>query len=105
MQNNKIDVISFDPKKDEIALILVLEKDWGEEPNRLLRLQDRLNQYLAFALDGELAQRYSNQQYKSVRIQIDCYAHADSDLKEFLSHAKKLIEKNGLRFVISGEIK
>ncbi len=99
MQNNKIDVISFDPKKEEMALILVLEKDWGEEPDRLLRLQDRLNQYLAFALDGGLAKKYSNQKYKSVRIQIDCYAHVDNDLKDFLFQAEKLIEKNGVRFV------
>lgn len=53
---NVIDFISHDPKTDVVSLVLVEFRDWGDSGLLLPDLQSKLNTYLAFVLDGQLAE-------------------------------------------------
>ncbi len=84
-----IDVVSHDPKTDAVVLSMVEERDWGEEGALLPELQAKLNTYLAYVLDGQLAKDYPQVAGKPVRIRLH-YTHAPGDEeKSFLAMIKR----------------
>ena len=71
MQSHKvIDLVSHDPKSDAVVLSMVEDRDWGNKGELLLDLQEKLNTYLAFVLDGKLEQQYPAMKGKKVRFRL-----------------------------------
>lgn len=70
----KIDLVTQTPAGD-FALIIVEQGPWpvGTEADQLLRVQDRLNDYLNALLGGHLARQYPVSAGRAVRIQVDGY--------------------------------
>ncbi len=75
---NVIDVVSHDPRTDAVVLSMVEDRDWGEEGALLPDLQAKLNTYLAYVLDGQLAKDYPQVVGKPVRIRLH-YKKAPGD--------------------------
>ncbi|WXA87063.1 hypothetical protein LVJ94_12340 [Pendulispora rubella] len=73
---------------------------WDGTKERLLRIQTRLNEYLAFALDGELSRRFPEDVGKKVHIRIDCDHVPDDVSSAFLERARKVAELNGVSLSI-----
>ena len=53
-----IDLIAHDAKTDEITLIMLEPRSWDGTELRMFQLQEKINAYLSFALDGEMAEAY-----------------------------------------------
>ena|ERR1700722_12733453 len=70
-QKAKIDLVTYDPKRD--AHILVAVETGDGSTDSLRRLQERLHDYVDIAVDGFLAQKYPESRGKSVVIRLDCY--------------------------------
>lgn len=56
--SEKIDIISIDPKSDEVVLTIADHLDWSDEYEHLLTLQTKLNAYLSFIHSGEILHSY-----------------------------------------------
>jgi hypothetical protein len=65
-----IDIVSYDARTDAVVLSLVEEREWGLHGELLIDLQAKLNHYLAFVLDGQLAQEYPQYVGKGVRFEL-----------------------------------
>src|SRR2546430_5281965 len=93
-----IDLVSYNAKTDTYSLIIVEERPWDGSGQRLLELQQRVNDYLSFALDGEMTRLYPDSRGKQVRILLSCMNEPDSITSEFLRRAAALSRENGVDF-------
>jgi hypothetical protein len=97
---NVIDVIAHDPQTDEVALIMHEPRAWTGSDEQLFQLQEKINTYLAFALDGEMAETYPAFVGKTVRLQLDCAEPPGARTLEFIGMVRDQIAFQGIKFEI-----
>ena len=95
-----IDVIAYDGPRDEVALIMLEPRPWDGSELRLFQLQEKINAYLSFALDGEMAEAYPQFAPKSVRLQLDCAAMPGGDVVQFLGRVREQIAFQGMNLEV-----
>lgn len=54
----KIDFVAHDPKTDRAVLAMVEDRPWGDSGTLLPNLQQKLNTYLGFVLEGQLVKQF-----------------------------------------------
>ena len=81
-----IDVIAHDPKTDEAVLVMNEPNEWDASDEQLLHLQERLNAYVSFLLDGEMESGHPELAGKPARIEVRCAHMPDSRALELLGH-------------------
>lgn len=81
-QTDKVDLVTEDAQHEEIALILVETRRWEGSPEQLAQLKTKLNNYISFALEGEMLERFPEAKGKSLRIQFDCTSSLPTELVE-----------------------
>jgi len=67
-----IDVIAYDSKTDAIVLVMHQPDAWDGSDAQLHELQERLNAYVSFLIDGELAEAHPELTGKHARIEVRC---------------------------------
>jgi len=67
---DKIHIVAHDPKTDSVMLVMVEVRDWGDKGSLLPELQRKINTYLAYALDGQLAKDYPAFAGKPIRFEL-----------------------------------
>lgn len=86
-----IDVIAHDPSTDTVTLIMKEPRPWDGSDQQLFQLQEKINTYLSFALDGEMHEEYPQFKGKPVRLQLDCHALPDERTRYFLQQVRDQI--------------
>jgi hypothetical protein len=81
-----IDVIAHDPKTGEAVLVMNEPNEWDSSDEQLLDLQERLNAYVSFLLDGEMESGHPELAGKPARIEVRCAHMPDSRALELLGH-------------------
>src|SRR6185295_5415811 len=84
-----IDLISYDPRTDTVVLSMVEEREWGLRGELLIDLQAKLNAYLAFVLDGQLADHYPQYAGKGIRFALHHQFELGQMDVEFLARVKR----------------
>jgi hypothetical protein len=79
-----IDVIAQDAKTGEVVLVMNEPERWDDTDKRLLALQERLNAYVSFLLDGEMAEAHPELAGKPTRIELRCAHIPDTRALELL---------------------
>ncbi len=95
-----IDLIADDSKTGEVALIMLEERPWDESELRLFQLQEKINAYLSFALDGEMAEAYPQFVGRKLRLQLDCLGMPDSGVVQFLGMVREQIAFQGINLEV-----
>lgn len=89
MQKLTVDVVAFDPVRDQYTLHLVEAEHLPDEANerhaRLKAIQERIFNAFDAAVDGHVAGQYPETLGQTIRIQVDCPFGADDDI-ELLVH-------------------
>lgn len=89
MPSVTIDVVSFDPVRDQYALHLVEGENSpdrvDERRARLKAIQDRVFSAVDAAIDGQLAGKYPETLGRTVRIQVDCAFAKNDDIELVVS--------------------
>ena len=83
---NVIDAIAEDTRTGEIVLLMHEPRAWTHGDRQLFELQEKLNAYLSFALDGEMVAEHPEWTSRPLRVQLDC-AEAPGDRAELLLSA------------------
>lgn len=96
-----IDVIAGDEKKGEVALIMREPRGWDGSDMRLFQLQEKINAYLSFALDGEMNEAYPAFVGKEIRLQLDCVAQPDERTADFIRIVREQIGYQGIKFDVN----
>lgn len=96
-----IDVIAFDEKTGEVVLVLREPRNWDGSDGRLFQLQEKINAYLSFALDGEMSDAYPAFVNKPVRLQLDCTTQPDARTVDFIGIVREQIAYQGIKFEIT----
>jgi len=95
-----IDLIADDTKTGEVTLIMLEERPWDGTELRLFQLQEKINAYLSFVLDGEMAEAYPNFVGRKIRLQLDCAGMPDSGVVNFLSVVREQIAFQGINLEV-----
>jgi hypothetical protein len=95
-----IDLVAHDPATDEVALVMTEDRRWTGGAPQLFQLQEKINAYLSFALDGEMAEAYPQFQRKLVRLQLDTVFPLSHDAEAMIDVVRRQIAFQGLRFEV-----
>lgn len=91
-----IDLVAEDTKTGQAVLLMLEPRPWDGAELRLFQLQEKINAYLSFALDGEMAEAYPHLARKPLRLQLDCATMPDAGVVEFLSVVREQIAFQGV---------
>ena len=95
-----IDVIAHDPRDDTVTLIMQESRPWDGSDQQLFQLQEKINTYLSFALDGEMHEEYPQFQGKPLRLQLDCHAVPDERTRNLLQQVRDQIAFQEIDFQV-----
>ena len=101
MNPDVVDLISPDPETDEVVLTVLEDRPWGSAPDQLRQLQDKLNNYLAYVLDGFLAKEYPQYDGKAIRFELDCVEAPGQGERGFMTAFRNYADSQSIRFVIA----
>ena len=89
-----VDLVVTTPTGEKKLVLVVEEGEW-ERDDRLFLLQEKLNAYAIFALDGEMYERYPGSQGVPVTIIIEA-AQIPADLEFFVRRVTPVLAKDHL---------
>ena len=80
--------------------MLVENKPWGASSDQSFILQEKLNAYLSFILDGEMLDAYPAFRNKSVRLVLECVKPPTGRMLEFLQLVHDQCALQGIQFMV-----
>ena len=89
-----IDLITRDAAGGRVELVMFEARPWlnGDEGEaQLYQLQEKLNAYMSFALDGEMAEAYPELAGQPLRLVLKCMDMPPGPAVEFLSQVREQI--------------
>jgi len=96
-----VDLVTWDPKTNEFAVIMYEDRPWSTESARLDELIEKINAYVHFVESGELTRRYPKALGQSVRLQLDCEQLPPAEVTELIEQAQKTLRIRGVTFVVN----
>jgi hypothetical protein len=101
VQNPKmVDLIQIDPGSDNVVLVMIEQRAWGNGPQQFQQIEEKINRYLGYVLDGHLASHYPQYEGKRVWIRLDCVEEPHGDAVRFVHAAGHAIRAEGLEFIV-----
>jgi hypothetical protein len=95
-----MDLIEVDPVSADVVLVMIERRPWGADPRQLRQIEEKINRYLAYALDGHLAEHYPQYQGKRVAIRLDCAEAPTDEALRFVGAAEHATSAHGVGFVV-----
>lgn len=95
-----LDAIAHDTRTDEAVLAMFETRPWSGEDWQLFQLQEKLNAYVSFALDGEMAEHYPELAQKKLRIQLRCTHEPDDRTLAFCERIHEQLSLQDIPFDI-----
>lgn len=83
---NTIDLVARDVDGCYL-LVMVEERSWGSHPDQARQLQEKINTYAGYVLDGSMAAAYPETAGGRVRIRLDCAKPPTGHFAHILAHA------------------
>jgi hypothetical protein len=90
-QTGVMDLVAHDPQTDEVVLAMYEERPWSGDETQRFELQEKLNTYLSFALDGEMAESFPTLLGKPIRIQLNTLHPPDTATFNLIDQVKKAL--------------
>ena len=91
-----IDLLTHDAKSGQVELVMFEPRPWDGGEEQLFQLQEKLNAYLSFALDGEMAEAHPQLVDKPLRVVLRCLEVPSRAVVEFLSQVREQIALQGI---------
>ncbi|MEM7050018.1 MAG: DUF6572 domain-containing protein [Acidobacteriota bacterium] len=96
-----IDLLAFEEERGEVVLSILEGRPWALDSHaQLEQLEDKLNSYFNYVLDGFLAKEYPDYEDLPVCIRLDCVAAPGEAERPFLEAATRFCAAEGLRFEV-----
>lgn len=100
-----LDAFAHDTRDDALVLAMFETRPWEHGEMQLFQLQEKLNAYVSFILDGEMKETFPHLIGKPVRIELRTAQEPSRRALEFLGRARDqlALQKIGLDVVLIGE--
>lgn len=89
---NVIDALGVDEGSGRVVLVIRHEGVWDGSDAQLFLLQEKLNAYVSFALDGEMEAEYPDFAGRALGLRIDCAFPPDPRTLHLLGHVRRQLE-------------
>jgi hypothetical protein len=93
-----MDLITTDVASGRVVLVMVERRAWGASPRQFAQIEEKINRYLGYVLDGFLAQQYPRYAGREVAIRLDCAEAPSGQAERFVAAAAHAIRAQGLEF-------
>ncbi|MDZ8171638.1 DUF6572 domain-containing protein [Microbacterium xanthum] len=97
---NKIDLVAQEAD-GTVILVMFEERPWGCDPRQSSQLQEKINLYVGYVLDGSLARQYPETTGKPVRIRLDCAEMPTGHIAHITAHAASQLRARSIEFQIN----
>lgn len=95
-----MDLITLDAD-DRVVLVMIERRPWGASPKQFGQIEEKINRYLGYVLDGFLVQHYPKYEGKRVLIRLDCAEAPHGEAVRFVEAAAHAIGTHGLEFAVN----
>ena len=95
-----LDLITTDPDSGDVLLVMVERRPWGAHPQQLKQIEEKINRYMAYALDGFLAEHHPEYVGRRVRLRLDCAEAPAGEAERFVAAAQHAARAHGLDLVV-----
>lgn len=99
-ETETIDFVVLSPDGSTVGLVLVEAREWAGE-QQLYQLQEKVNAYTSFALEGGLARTYPSLAGKQVVLELRCVSLPTGEASEFISKLEASLAEVGLGFKVT----
>lgn len=93
-----IDFLAYRSQSGEVLLKMFEVRPWGTSEEQMFQLQEKLNAYFSFILDGEMADTYPQFKQKPVRITLECATPPEGQVLQFLQTVYDQASLQGISF-------
>ena len=101
VENPKLmDLITVDPQSDKVVLAMIERRPWGGHPRQFAQIEEKLNRYMGYVLDGFLAEQHPEHKGRRVQLRIDCAEAPHGDAVLFVRAAQDACAKHGLELAV-----
>jgi hypothetical protein len=102
-----LDAFAHDTREDVLVLAMFETRPWEHGEMQLFQLQEKLNAYVSFILDGEMKDNFPHLLGKNVRIELRTSFEPSERALGFLGRARDqlALQQIGLEVVLIGEQK
>lgn len=97
---NVIDLIAQDPTTNEVVLGIIELRPWEESDRRIFELQEKVNAYLSFALDGEMHAHFPQFSELTVHLRLDTVEPPTPQAEHFIGIIREQIGFQGILFSV-----
>ena len=101
-----LDAFAHDTREDVLVLAMFETRSWEHGERQLFQLQEKLNAYVSFILDGEMKENFPHLQGKPVRIELRTSEEPSEKAMGFLGRARDqlALQQISLEVVVIGEV-
>jgi hypothetical protein len=101
-----LDAFAHDTREDILVLAMFETRPWEHGERQLWQLQEKLNAYVSFILDGEMKENFPHLEGKPVRIELRTVHEPSERALGFLGRARDqlALQQIGLEVVLIGEV-
>ena len=101
VENSKVvDLISVDPASGQVVLTMIERRPWGASDRQFEQIEEKINRYMGYALDGFLVQHYPEYEGKPVQIRLECAEEPHGDAVLFVQAASRAASDHGLELAV-----
>src|SRR5690349_10619361 len=90
-----VDLIELDPVSDKVVLVMLERRGWSDNPQQFRQIEEKINRYLGYVLDGHLTTHYPLYAGKRVQIRLDCAEAPHGNAVKFVQAADRAIRAQG----------
>jgi hypothetical protein len=91
-----LDLITSDPASGDVLLVMIERRPWGAHPLQFKQIEEKINRYMAYALDGFLAEHHPKYVGRRVRLRLDCAEEPTGEAARFVAAAQHAAQAHGL---------
>jgi hypothetical protein len=96
-----MDLITADPVSGAVVLVMIERRAWGASAEQFRQIEEKINRYLGYALDGFLAEQYPQYLGRPVQIRLDCAESPHGDAVAFVEAAQQAAGAHGIAFAVN----
>jgi hypothetical protein len=96
-----LDLITVEPGSGRVVLAMIERRPWGASPDQFRQIEEKINRYLGYVLDGFLVQQYPQYEGRPVLIRLDCAEAPHGDAVKFVAAAAHAISAQGLEWAVN----
>ena len=96
-----LDLITLDAASGKVVLAMFEPRPWAASPQQFAQIEEKINRYLGYVLDGFMAQQYPQYRGRGVILRLDCAHPPQGEALAFVEAARHSIEAHGLEWQIN----